>query len=109
MSETPLKQEDINTMVLKAIQNELVVLKGELTAIKEAVGRTWHDEHGSLLGVGVSGSLARLEKRVNDRFDRDDKFLLSWKARITGAAAMIGLTYSILAWALGDKLKELVK
>ncbi len=71
------------------------------------IGKCWNDEDGRLKGTGLAGDFARLEKRVDERFRRDDNMLLSWRSRAAGAMAASALFAGGLWWAIRQWLETL--
>jgi hypothetical protein len=91
----------VNTMALAAIQTTLKAVQEEIAAIKETLGWTGQDEHGGLIGTGIAGNLARLEKRVDRRFAIYDG-VTRYAAGATATAVVMG---AVLWFVIKHKLE----
>lgn len=112
--EQPTHQQlrnDINVVIMaqRSLETSMTAgftkLNEEVAAIRAEVGSTDHDERGELIGTGIAGNLARLRKKVDDRFRLQD----GWIKYGSGALAGISLSAIVIWWLIHDKLELIFK
>ena len=84
-------------------------VEGKVDDALKRLGSTWNDEDGHLKGTGLAGDFARLEKRVDARFQRDDSLYLSWRSRVLGATAATVLFGGGIWWLIKVRIAELLQ
>lgn len=99
------EQDVLNGITLQRISTDLIALRGEMTALREAVGWEKLDEKGEPIGTGLTGRVMRVENNVKAKVTAFD----GMRKYATGATAGMGLMMVAIWWLISDKIQEMLK
>ena len=80
-----------------------------LTELVATIGKESHDHNGKLTGTGIFARFSFIEADIltikNDR----EREKLVFKARASGALAVIGTVFALFLWLAGDRVENVQK
>lgn len=94
------KQDEFSKQHTQAAAS-LARLEEKMGRLTEAVGTRGLDEHGAVIGTGITGDVARLQQRLY--------VIDGWRRYLAGGMAVAAIFLAIIWWLLSDKVELLLK
>lgn len=105
LCETALRRSKEATRVGDLMTQTMQRVETKVDELKRTVGHAGRDEHGHVVGTGMAGHLARLDKQVDDKFTRYDR----WISRAIGFGIALVPLGGLIWWLLSERLAHLLR